>query len=85
MIVTRSALWRELVQLLHIATSEHYLLGLDGSGQPGHYIGNIPALLFLTLLYQRLVSQVALISSVLVGKVTQFHRLHNAIHDQGRP
>ena len=83
-IVPGSAVWRQPFQFFDIASSQNYIIGFKGCDQARHYIRHITPPLFLASFFKCLTSHVVLIRALLVGKMSQFHWLQNAIHNQGR-
>src|SRR5262249_23043097 len=83
-VVASPALGGQSLQFLHVAASEHYLVGFESGNQAGDHICDVAAPLLFPLLQQRAVSHIALVSSLFVGQVTQFHGLDDTVDDHGR-
>lgn len=82
--VTRTAFGGQLFELLYVAASEHDFVGCQSGDQASDDVCDMAAPLLLPFLKQRLVTDIALVRAFLVREVTQFHGLHDAIHDQRR-
>ena len=83
-VVAKPALGRQLFQFLGVAASQNDFVGLESSHQPGNHVPDMTAPLLLSVLQQGRIAHVALVCPLLVWKMTQFHGLYNAIHDESR-
>src|SRR5215467_1286796 len=83
-VVARTAFRGQLFQFLNVATSEHDFIGFQSGDEASHHVSDMAAPLLLPFLEQRLVTEIALVRTFFVREVTQFHRLHDSIHDQRR-
>ena len=83
-VISRSAVWRQLFQFLHVASSQNYVIGLKGGDQARHHIRDIAAPLFLASFFECLSADIILIRALLIRKMAELHGLDDAIHNQGR-
>src|SRR5580698_2124950 len=83
-VVTGAAVWRHFFQFLDVASSKNDVVGFEGGNQARHDSRHIPTPLLLPVLFERQEAHVALIRSLLVREMAQFHGLHYAIHNQTR-
>ena len=83
-VVSHAATRRDLFQLLNIASAQNHVIRFESGDHASHYVLDIASPLFLAVFFQSLESHVALIRSLLVREMTQFHWLHDAVHDKGR-
>jgi hypothetical protein len=72
-----------ILQFLGIASAQNDIVGFEGCDQAVHHILHIAPPLFFPVLFQSIPPHVALIGPLLVREMTQFHWLHNAIHNEG--
>jgi len=81
-VVSGSAVWRQPFQFFNIASSQNYIIGFKSGDQARHYIRHIAPPLFLASFFECLTTHVILVRALLVRKMAEFHRLHDAIHNQ---
>ena len=81
-VISRSAVRRELFQLLHIAPSQNYIIGFKGRDQTRHYIHDIAPPFFLASFFECLSAHIILIRPLLVREMTEFHGLDDATYNQ---
>src|SRR5882757_741928 len=68
-----------------VSASENNFVWFERSGQSFDDIGDMPAPLFFALLFQGCIANIALIGSLLVREVAQFHRFDDTIDNESRP
>src|SRR5262249_48101221 len=82
-IVARTSVRRKRRELPHVAASDHRFVGLERGDEPCHNVGDVPPPLLLAVPFQSGVPHIVLIGALLVGQVTEFHGLDNAVDDHG--
>ena len=74
---------RQRIEFLDVAAPNHRVVGLERGDEAGHDVGNVTAPFLLAVALQSGTAHVVLIGSLFVGQVTEFHGLHNPVHNQG--
>ena len=79
-ITANASVRRRPIQLSGVASADHGVLGFERRDQPRHDIGDMTAPLLLAVTGP---AHVVFKGARLVGKVSEFHGLHDAVDDQG--
>ena len=82
-VVSYPATRRNFLQLLNIASAQYHIVRFKSCDHASHHVFDIAPPLFLAALFQSGESDVALVRSLFVRQVTEFHGLDNAIHNKG--
>ena len=72
---------RQRIEFLDVAAPNHRVVGLERGDEAGHDVGNVTAPFLLAVALQSDTAHVVLIGSLFVGQVTEFHGLHNPVHN----
>ena len=83
-VVSYPAMRRNFFQLPDIASAQYHVVGFKSGDHASHDIFHVASPLLLAVFFQSSESDVALVRSLLVRQMTEFHRLHDTIHDKGR-
>src|SRR6185437_8871416 len=83
-VVALPASRRQLLQQSDVASAEHNIVGLERGGQPVNHVKNVLAPLFLAEPLESPLADIVLVRGLLVGEMTELHRLHDPVHDQRR-
>jgi len=83
-VVPYPAMRRNFFQLPDIASAQYHVVGFKSGDHASHDIFHVAPPLLLPVFLQSSESDVALVRSLLVRQMTEFHRLHDTIHDKGR-
>ena len=70
---------------MNVAAAQHHVVGLKGGDQAFHNVSDITPPLLLAVLFQSSNANVVFEGGLLIGQVSQFHRLNSPIHDHRGP
>src|SRR5271167_130494 len=83
-IVSQTAARRKLFQLFGIATAKNDIIGLQGSGQTLHDVGNFTAPFLFSAFLETTQSNIVLIGALLIWEVAEFHGIDDSVDNQSR-
>src|SRR5262249_7663297 len=83
-IVAGARVRRQRIKFFDVASADHDVVGLERGKEACHNICHVTTPLLLSVAVQSGVTYIVLISALLVGQVTELHRLHDAVDDHGR-
>src|SRR5262249_29010784 len=83
-VISCASVRRQRLQLTDVASSEHRVFWFKRRDESGDDVGNITPTFLLAAAVQSGFADIVLVSALLVGQVTELHRLHDAIDDHGR-
>lgn len=81
-VISYPATRRNLLQLLNIAPAQYHVVRFESGDHASHHVLDMVPPLFLAVLFQSGESDVALVRSLFVRQMTEFHGLDNAIHNK---
>ncbi len=73
---------RNLFQLFNIASAQYHVVRFESGDHASHHVLDMAPPLFLAVFFQSSESDVALVRSLFVRQMTEFHGLDNAIHNK---
>src|SRR5262249_26101073 len=73
---------RQPIEFPDVAAPNHRIVGLERGDEAGHDVGNVTAPFLLAVALESGTAHVVLIGTLLVGQVTEFHGLHDSVHNQ---
>src|SRR5262245_17652182 len=82
-VVARSAARRQLLQLFNIASAQNHVVSFERRSEPGNHIAHCFAPLVFAKSLQATDADVFFVGALLVGQMAEFHRLDDAIDDEG--
>ena len=82
-VVSYPATWRDFLQLLNIASAQNYIVRFKSCDHASHHVLDIAPPLFLAVFFQSSESHVALVRSLFIRQMTEFHGLDDAIYNKG--
>src|SRR5262249_19411045 len=83
-VVACARMRRQRMEFLDVAAPNHGFVGLERGDEALHDVVNVTAPFLLAVALQPAPTHVALIGALLVGQVTELHRLYDAVHNHGR-
>ena len=81
-VVSYPAMRRNLFQLFNIASAQYHVVRFESGNHASYHVLDMAPPLFLAMLFQSNESDVALVRSLFVRQMTEFHGLDNAIHNK---
>src|SRR6266436_4891408 len=84
-VITRTAAWRQFLQLVDVAPAQNNVFGFKSGNQTLDGVSHVTPPFFLSKLLQPPNANVVLEGSFFVRQVSQLHRLNDAVHDHRRP
>src|SRR6516225_9938607 len=82
-VVACARMRRQRVEFPDVTAPNHRVVGLERGDEAGHDVGNVTAPFLLAVALQSGTAHIVLIGPLLVRQVTEFHGLHNPVHNQG--
>ena len=82
-VVSYPATWRDFLQLLNIASAQHHVVRFKSGDHASHHVLDVAPPLFLAVFFQSSESDVALVRSLFVRQMTEFHGFDDAIYNEG--
>ena len=83
-VVSYPATRRDFLQLLNIASAQHHVVRFKSGDHASHHVLDVAPPLFLAVFFQSSEPDVALVRSLFVRQMTEFHGLDDAIYNEGR-